>query len=883
MTGDKDKHIFTPLDDIPKDRADPFNSARLDLTRRALLSQLQRLPTQPSILETLRKVGIVFNSRCIGRFFPCPSRAGYRNRTQKPLCIGLFGGLGQGKSSVVLQALGEFTRKNTKFHYYPFDVSRFTPSQLEYEFDRIIGSWERFTKRFGPLLFVTLGIISGWLFISIGKTDVYNKVFFSKGLSLVIFSSITITLRKSFTSWWREFEYHYHVYGFKHSFNWALTNLLKKPDLIVIDNLDRASLPQQRALLRALHRHNQFLGYSFIVCMDETLLLADKPNPEAPQELLRKVIPVELRLPARVPEDATALGLSILRDCKVINDNLNILDDPLFIADFCTLASLQPGFSPRSVKRLLNDSLMHAAELGVTDCAEDCSALVKYHLCLHMFPETRTAPHRLTRLLEGREELPDEEHREQFNKLMVKTRSIMPLDGQWRRLIGGFGTALGLVSPPPRTDLGLEQFLCEAKRRLRKSNDRYDSTNHETLTDHPRDVFVDLWIRLDAIRGGYSDFDYRNWLARALLDRSESKVLTLAHTSVMLAHTSDPLQRLRLYRFLRSTMMKSAEETEIVRKIEYTFLRRWLGDSDAMKLTGNDERKELTKLLVRLEAPQVLCLLPLVPKESLPLGDALRHLISTELSGDQLEVATLRKWLRRNRITISDSLPTNISSSDCSLINRIWPPLPPVCHSDSEHQDWVDQLEAHLTNWRAMRFVSCLRPYSLACWFNNPANWENATGLDLNHKKRLLESLSPLFCSSDEDWDLVLWKRLGINDLQHIRHFVSSIPSHARLTKLQNECALLLRCLLCDKQPLHGMPLKPIVSTGLLRIICGSGKPAATFWMNITTSQARVVLANFSKDRNLACFAPNIKRFLSYNPEEIELLDFLGMDPLMEE
>ncbi len=895
MTERPGKALFIPLDDAPRDHIDPFNSARLELTRNMLLEQLRRMPCQHPekgrffyIIKNLwSRISHIISGKKDEKGSGL-HRSTHNTKAHDAACIGLFGGLGQGKSSVVLQALGELIKEKPGFRYYFFDITRFRPTQLEYEFDEIAGGWKAIWQRFTLTVFL-LFFLSTLIFIYLGSSNIdasnssipsywWNKFFSSSGLFLVISGTLTLFLRKRFGQWLRDFGYKCHLHGARDAIKWAMDNLFINPDLIIIDNLDRASLPQQRALLRSLHRYNQSLPHSFIICMDETVLLADQPDPEAPEELLRKVIPVELHLPARVPEDATALSMGILHDCRGRNETLAILNDPMFIADFCTLVSLQPCFSPRSVKRLLNDSLMHAAELRVIDCAEDTAALVKYHLCLALFPETRNTPHRLTHLLEGRERLSDEQRQRQFDNLIDNTRSIIPLDGQWRRLIGGFGTAMGLVPQQTSLNLSLKFFLYRANA-IRSSN---------------RDFYVDLWIRLDAIRGGYGDSEYRDWLPHDLQTSTMGKALTLIHACVMLAHTADPRQRLRLHRFLWKSMeeddsVKRIKHMEyMLRRMEYMLLRRCLGDDDVMKLTGGIEGQNLPNILSRLEPAQVLYLLPLLPKEHLPFGKALRYLVSSniegsDIKGEELEVATLRRWLRQQEMAMGSEVISYISSADCSLINRIWPPIAPVCRVSGDGHVWADQLKQHLAVWRTMLIIDGLRPDSLACWFNNAANWQAAAKLKLPNKKRLLDSLASLFRSSDEDWDLELWSRLEVDDLQHVREFLLSIPRYQEASQRQNECALVLRCLVIRDKPMANILPHPITSPGLLRLICQSERLGKAFWKTISVSQAEIMLPELLKSKDFQSFAPEIKRFIDGNPEKIGLLDFLGLEPILEE
>lgn len=137
------------------------------------------------------------------------------------------------------------------------------------------------------------------------------------------------------------------------------------PDLVVLDDLDRATVDQQRAVLRTLVRHTRLLQCPLVVCFDETDFLASDPNPEDPAELLRKLIQVPLRLPPRSREDAVLLAWGAAKVWLQRNPDrqtwATFLLHPVWIGHLTRVMLLTESVGPRRAKGLLAD-VVAAAE-----------------------------------------------------------------------------------------------------------------------------------------------------------------------------------------------------------------------------------------------------------------------------------------------------------------------------------------------------------------------------------------------------------------------------------------------------------------------------------------------------------------------------------------
>lgn len=136
------------------------------------------------------------------------------------------------------------------------------------------------------------------------------------------------------------------------------------PDLVVLDDLDRATVEQQRAVLRTLVRHTRLLQCPLVVCFDETDFLASDPNPEDPAELLRKLIQVPLRLPPRSREDAVLLAWGSAKVWLQHNPGrqtwATFLRHPVWIGHLTRVMLLTESVGPRRAKGLLADVIAAA-------------------------------------------------------------------------------------------------------------------------------------------------------------------------------------------------------------------------------------------------------------------------------------------------------------------------------------------------------------------------------------------------------------------------------------------------------------------------------------------------------------------------------------------
>ncbi len=861
---------YIPLNDRPQETPDARNAARLRRVRESLTGLLAQL-----------------------------LRAKQRNNGALPdgsvRCIGLFGGLGQGKSSVVGQALAELKKDFPKIRCYPFNVSDYAASDLTRDFDRIVGMWRSLTDHLWSLLlraiFVFLVVfLAIFLFqqVQILLTDGSEtggkereaiqthpehkpltdgsatdgkerkviqahpkhkpltngsgsanhwwnqlaRLILSGRFWVVFAGALLFSLRGPLRFWHREFERRLHTQSQSQS-RWkamtdsfkvmtgSLSDLWHCPNIIVIDDLDRATVAQQRAMLRSIHRFSQRMPYLFIICMDENLLLREaKPDPESPVELLRKVIQVELRLPARVPEDAVPLGLAVISEAARVNPALVVLKSPLFQADFCLLLSLLSGFGPRLAKRLLNDALLQAQTLGVLGNAEDCAALARLHLCLAEFPELRGHPHRLTRLLEGRERFDDDARQLRFDELNRRCAQVQPLDNDWRRLVGAFGETRNqdMVGEWPG-DVNTPLSLVDS--------DFWES-----------DTSRQLWMALEGVRLGYGERQIDGWKPFAKRGFQVSfealEGLVFVHLMVMLANTREAAERLRLFDYASRRLekmktrisnpaasgaeVKNPEKHNALKRafefLDYALLRAWLADREVMAMLPDDKKEMLIRGLREQNSVRLIYLLPLLEDGAVPAADLLEALFGIDAGMSRFDVHLLRRWLRGQRRVLSE--PVRVFSmkipgiARVALLNEIWPPLPPAAVADS---DWINLLRLHLRRWRELSVVFPeLRPNSLVAWLATPDNWRVV--IQQEHQARVLSALRGFF-EYDGIWRADLWRK------EWIEPVIGSLLDPAGLDGKTWEVALLLACLSGDDKVRQRVGIRAIESPGLARLLCG--------------------------------------------------------------
>lgn len=423
-----------------------------------------------------------------------------RGQSTTPPRIGLIGGLGQGKSTVLRCCLERLEQETSTWQRLKnrllgrpvarFDVSFFKTDDLEWRFVSAV-LWRRIFRNFvwqgGVLLLLLLGLVcliplleywsvagcfeegyvclkwlrgvseweAGWILGSFGVLAALKVIwsFCGKGLEFSGADHLYLAYWDLLVQWLARF-----------------TSAL--PQVVVIDDLDRALVEQQRSFLRAMSRFSRELDFAVVVCMDDSELLAAPPNPEAPEELLRKTLTDELRLPDRSREDVAILVMSFLRELVEINPESELkpaLSSVQFVADVTRVLLLAETqvppiiASPRKINRMLARVVRHAEQLGVTQ-TDDLSALLRIDGFFQLVPGLRRRLDDLRKVLESnRDEAAcalleslglDKRTEGYILRYFRRTAMMQPIseDG-WFKLLGGFAPTTAQADSTRQSDL----------------------------------------------------------------------------------------------------------------------------------------------------------------------------------------------------------------------------------------------------------------------------------------------------------------------------------------------------------------------------------------------------------------------------------------------
>lgn len=407
-----------------------------------------------------------------------------QNRSIPPR-IGMFGGLGQGKSTVIRCVLNKMDDDRSKWQkirswiFGPriaqFDVSFFKANDLEWRFLTAV-LWRRIIRNLLPVvllltieLFILVALLICYLRWRLPECPVgwylglcwLLDVLLSPWTGLLALFSILLPKVKRFSKSVGKAKAHNPAKDLYLSARDLMVQkiagfMLALPDIVVIDDLDRATVEQQRAFLRAISRFSREMGFAVVICIDESELLAAPPNPESPEELLRKTLNAELRIPDRTREDVVLLVISCVREFSRDNPPssgfflLPALQSVQFVADLTRvllLGQTPSSVSPRMVRRLFARVVLHASQLKIT-AVDDLAALMRLDGLLQLAPALRRYMDGLRHVLESNR-LPalhklladakvSVEQHQTLEHFFNRTRMLQPsMSDGWFRLLGG--------------------------------------------------------------------------------------------------------------------------------------------------------------------------------------------------------------------------------------------------------------------------------------------------------------------------------------------------------------------------------------------------------------------------------------------------------------
>ncbi len=566
--------------------------------------------------------------------------------SSEPVCIGLFGGLGQGKTSAWQQALDCPKQSGQRAaRFCVFAATAYPVQMLEQDFDRFIARWTQphWKKVFWSLCFLAVGI---W---SVLSKMYLGSFLFAVPLFFILKVLINLGQKDYAALLIREIQRDHRL---QQSWLKTLQTWWTRTDVLIIDDLDRLPLDKQRSLLRALYTFRRHLPPITLVAFDEHPLLNSGNDPEAPAELLHKVLDVKLRLPPRMPEDGASLAHDLLAAAADRNPNHLCLRDPVLTSDLATICALMPHISPRLIKLLINNALLHAAQLE-TPHAEDIGALLKLHALQTLEHQFTADPVALARLLEHDHKdlvkrfghyLPDlAAHPDKaiWCRFLAQTRGIQPRNGDWHDLIA--------VHPGARR-----------------------TTEQGIWSD-----YASLQAVLVAIRDGYqSQISYVGVRAG---EHPTAWCTVWATLRTVCAATPEASGRLRLFRFWQQELRGlqhtvSSDHAKLLQRLVFALYRLWVSDVAVYQVSTDAERDQLIQFSVA-NTEQGVCLLTQFPPHTLSLSRAIQAITehTARNPARQWHARTLQRWLR-DCVLSDESLPVE-TSRHCGLLSQCWPPL----------------------------------------------------------------------------------------------------------------------------------------------------------------------------------------------------------------
>jgi hypothetical protein len=609
--------------------------------------------------------------------------------TEPQLRLGLFGGLGQGKTSAVTLALKRLRQEsliprqwplwgNRKPRYASFDAAQYKPDLLEFEFDRLVGRWYlglhlgRIVLALASILILVGGFCArydasfsanfGVSLLGIYTTTIATIVTWSFLKKIVAFLKNPLHRWSLWIYFRRDMERQMNLGAYVRDVTESFRPLFFPPDVLLVDNLDRANVQQQRAILRAVRKHSEQIQLPIVVVMDETELLHAKPyDAEAPEELLRKVIQVECRMPIRMGNDAALLVMTLANEGRENNKSdpaSLLLDDARLQGDWTRVFSLLPRLGPRHIKRFLNDLLSARAELNITH-PDDLSALTRLYALFALAPDLRRSGEDVVYALAANSKksfatlkqcIPDD-LLPGIHKFLELTRHMQPKDGNWRRLVAKLTRG---------KDVGLSDNLDRLSEHLRAVGKGFaDSTGQIIGKEDKASDDAEKIIFASANQW------YRQW--------------PVVEATLAAAKTREERWRM----LIRWQITLQGEE--IPPEANFLLFRVWLADADVLDLMSPDERQKLFDDVYQRGKQKFgkltldyRTLFLLVPGQYLHFLDRVT-LASTPDLFERRDVHSLGPWLSagdRDAALLRQKprFPPH-TSEITGLVNDVWPPF----------------------------------------------------------------------------------------------------------------------------------------------------------------------------------------------------------------
>ncbi|MEM7424461.1 MAG: P-loop NTPase fold protein [Pseudomonadota bacterium] len=424
-------------------------------------------PHLPELFEQNRIAGELL--RTVDSFLH--RKAASRNQGPKNLFLALHGRFGQGKSGVIEQLRRDIDlkiisgrKKLVPARILNFNCANYAPEDLLYNFDHFIEG-----ARLRLLLIIATSLAVAVFFLTQNLSLISGLEFLAQQqllLSVLSFLALSFgSLRHVVRDVWRSLRLGNPLSQVLYT---AADRIIMRPDMLIIDDLDRASTEQQEAVLKSLNRHRLDFEGVVLVVFDDSPILEAAQTQQQIQEFLTKVFDASFRLAPMNARDAGEMGSSFAMELAQRNPDCRVAQTfthPSICGDLARVFMLHGNASARFAKKLVNNVYCSAC-VGNFRSPTDLSALIRLHGIFEYVPVMETQLDFIADALIDKSE-PElvayvEERfgaalgRLQKSRLinfLQHTRHMQPTSLAWMRLLRIWRNPVSLVEskPPPST------------------------------------------------------------------------------------------------------------------------------------------------------------------------------------------------------------------------------------------------------------------------------------------------------------------------------------------------------------------------------------------------------------------------------------------------
>jgi len=394
------------------------------------------------------------------------------------LIIALYGRFGQGKSRVLENITAHFQlhcavgRKRRKWGFFrredvrtagrniarklrltdsvrTFRVSNYQEKDLLENFDLFVEYRKAllllvvFALTF-ILLFGTFGILSGL----INKND--RLVFTLIGLLISVVVGGSFQLVSGLRLLWRDVLRGFRMKGWEGIQDAFMPLICGPPKLMIVDDLDRATIAQQKAILMSLRRQRPALKSVVLIAFDEEPLLSSMKDQASPNELLTKTFDVSIRLAPLNVQDAADMAVKFTRRLREINSDCPFaknMNHPMIVGDLGRVFYLHGNASARFAKKLINNVYLESYRMRLLEY-HDISALIRINGLFEYVPTMESdldfvahnlmdgTDDELIAVVENRfGESIKEDRKEALRFYLCHSRHMKPSHGGWQKIL----------------------------------------------------------------------------------------------------------------------------------------------------------------------------------------------------------------------------------------------------------------------------------------------------------------------------------------------------------------------------------------------------------------------------------------------------------------